>query len=384
MRCCGRCSRTSPKGEVTAAPVRRGDAGPAGAAADLLAEEGRQGRGRSATYDAGFPGRIRPQDHRMGLRFHDPVHSRRASPSTSTCPTRRSTSRRSPTREYAGKTKRGNWADILTQMDDFTGVILDKLDELGIAEDTIVVWASDNGADPTYRFPADRPGPGGRPVERVLRPLAGRAVHLAGGLQPDAVPRPLAREGARRQGQQRAGAPGRLLHHAGARPAAATVPADRQIDGMDMSGFLLGDAAGVGPRHHLVPAGQPAAGGRSGTSGRFTCSTRTTSTPPGSRTTCRILYNLEWDPREEHQVDFPHAWVLPPHGRGGRRVPAARSRRSRRSSRAHPTRTCLPGPASCVPQTHLQIGPIIQYITTLVRSHDELPDPGHGIEHQSG
>ena len=32
---------------------------------------------------------------------------------------------------YAGTTKRGNWADILTQMDDFTGMILDKLDELG-------------------------------------------------------------------------------------------------------------------------------------------------------------------------------------------------------------------------------------------------------------
>jgi hypothetical protein len=24
------------------------------------------------------------------------------------------------------------------------------------------------------------------------------------------------------------------------------------------------------------------------------------------------LHNLEWDPREEHQVDFPQAWVLQP------------------------------------------------------------------------
>jgi arylsulfatase A-like enzyme len=44
-----------------------------------------------------------------------------------------------PDPEYVGKTKRGNWADILTQMDDFTGVVLDKLEELGIADDTIVV-----------------------------------------------------------------------------------------------------------------------------------------------------------------------------------------------------------------------------------------------------
>ena len=25
-----------------------------------------------------------------------------------------------------------------------------------------------------------------------------------------------------------------------------------------------------------------------------------------------ILYNLEWDPLEEHQVNFPHSWVIHP------------------------------------------------------------------------
>src|SRR5262249_25688210 len=53
-----------------------------------------------------------------------------------------------PDPEYAGKTKRGSWADLLVQMDAFTGRILDTLDALGIAEDTIVVWTLDNGADP--------------------------------------------------------------------------------------------------------------------------------------------------------------------------------------------------------------------------------------------
>jgi hypothetical protein len=23
-----------------------------------------------------------------------------------------------------------------------------------------------------------------------------------------------------------------------------------------------------------------------------------------------VIHNLEWDPREEHQVDFPHAWRM--------------------------------------------------------------------------
>ena len=40
-------------------------------------------------------------------------------------------------------------------------VVLDKLDELGLADDTIVVWASDNGADTTYNFPSIDPDPVG-------------------------------------------------------------------------------------------------------------------------------------------------------------------------------------------------------------------------------
>jgi hypothetical protein len=43
-----------------------------------------------------------------------------------------------------------------------------------------------------------------------------------------------------------------------------------------------------------------------------------------------------------------------------------------------------PGPGELRPETHLQLGPIVQFITTLVRSHEELPDPHHGLEHQAG
>src|SRR5262249_33103098 len=45
-----------------------------------------------------------------------------------------------PDPEYAGKTERGNIADLLAQMDAFTGSILDTLDELGVTDNTIVVW----------------------------------------------------------------------------------------------------------------------------------------------------------------------------------------------------------------------------------------------------
>jgi len=43
-----------------------------------------------------------------------------------------------------------------------------------------------------------------------------------------------------------------------------------------------------------------------------------------------------------------------------------------------------PKPGDFRPEVHLQIGPITQFVTTLVRSHDVLPDPDHGISHQAG
>jgi hypothetical protein len=43
-----------------------------------------------------------------------------------------------------------------------------------------------------------------------------------------------------------------------------------------------------------------------------------------------------------------------------------------------------PKPGTFSAETHLQIGPIIQFVTSLVEEHDELPDPSHGIEHASG
>jgi arylsulfatase A-like enzyme len=96
-----------------------------------------------------------------------------------------------PDPEYAGKTRHGSWADILTQMDDFTGKILDALDELGLADDTIVVWASDNGADSTYRMSASDPDPwaasgqdprghGGAACSRRWRGRTGRPASAAG------------------------------------------------------------------------------------------------------------------------------------------------------------------------------------------------------------
>jgi arylsulfatase len=49
--------------------------------------------------------------------------------------------------ESEGKTGLGIYADGMVEFDGYVGALLDKLDELGVAENTIVVFTTDNGAE---------------------------------------------------------------------------------------------------------------------------------------------------------------------------------------------------------------------------------------------
>lgn len=55
---------------------------------------------------------------------------------------------------FRGKSANGPWGDSIEELDWSTGQLLDQLVELGIAENTLVVWTSDNGA-PINREPGD-------------------------------------------------------------------------------------------------------------------------------------------------------------------------------------------------------------------------------------
>ena len=41
-------------------------------------------------------------------------------------------------------------------------------------------------------------------------------------------------------------------------------------------------------------------------------------------------------------------------------------------------------PGELRPEEHLQIGAVTQYVTSLVKSHDDIPEPHHGIGHTAG
>jgi arylsulfatase len=49
--------------------------------------------------------------------------------------------------EYKGKSGYGLYADGMMDLDDQVGVMLKKLDELGVADNTIVIFSTDNGAE---------------------------------------------------------------------------------------------------------------------------------------------------------------------------------------------------------------------------------------------
>jgi arylsulfatase A-like enzyme len=60
-----------------------------------------------------------------------------------------------PNPEFAGRTGNGDWADCLAEMDYRTGQILDAIEQAGIEDNTIVIFASDNGNEATSPWQGD-------------------------------------------------------------------------------------------------------------------------------------------------------------------------------------------------------------------------------------
>ena len=96
-----------------------------------------------------------------------------------------------PNPAFAGKTGNGDWADMLAEMDHNVGQMLDAVDRLGIRDNTIVIFASDNG--PEFI----------KPWDGWAGPWRGQYFTALGRRHPRAVHDPLARQGARRPSQRR-------------------------------------------------------------------------------------------------------------------------------------------------------------------------------------
>jgi arylsulfatase A-like enzyme len=96
-----------------------------------------------------------------------------------------------PNPAFAGKTGNGDWADMLTEMDHNVGDMLDAVDRLGIRDNTIVIFASDNG--PEFI----------KPWDGWAGPWRGQYIHGMGRWHPCALHDPVAGQGAGRSGERR-------------------------------------------------------------------------------------------------------------------------------------------------------------------------------------
>lgn len=132
-----------------------------------------------------------------------------------------------PSPEFAGSTGYGDFADCLAEMDANVGKLVDAVETLGASDDTIVVFTSDNGPDPTF------------PSQGTSGPWRGYYfTHMEGSLRTPFIIRWPGHVPANRVSNE-------IVHSVDtfttfAKFSGATIPQDRAIDGLDQSEFLLG------------------------------------------------------------------------------------------------------------------------------------------------
>jgi len=132
-----------------------------------------------------------------------------------------------PHRDFAGRTNAGDFADAMVEMDHRVGQVLDAVEALGIRDDTVFIFASDNG--PEFR----------RPWRGTAGPWTGTYhTSMEGALRVPCILRWPGKVPAARVSNE-------IVHVVDlyptlARIAGATVPNDRPIDGIDQFDFLTG------------------------------------------------------------------------------------------------------------------------------------------------
>lgn len=203
-----------------------------------------------------------------------------------------------PHREFEGLTRKGDFADSLVEMDARVGQIIDMIDQCGLRDDTVFIFASDNG--PEYRRP--------------WRGSAGMwtgTYHTAmeGALR---VPMIVRWPGNVPEGKST----NEIVHVVDlfptlARIAGAEVPQDRAIDGVDQLDFLLGkqEASNREGFAYYIKTELRAAKWRDWKM-HFVWETEPNAGPKHLETP--YLFNLIQDPKEESDVNSTQGWVRGP------------------------------------------------------------------------
>jgi len=210
-----------------------------------------------------------------------------------------------PHPDFVGQSGRGSWADLLMQIDSYTGRLLDTLDELGISDDTIFIFTADNGPE-AFDF-----GNTNLTVETATHGSAGpwRGTLFTGFEGALRVPFAI-----RWPGRITAGTSSDEIVHAMdlfptfANIAGGDVPEDREIDGIEMTDFFLGEQETSGREGFIVYMGNDIFGVKWRD---WKLHFKEQDSVFGELRTYTMprVYNLLSDPQERDNVIFPATWV---------------------------------------------------------------------------
>ncbi len=202
-----------------------------------------------------------------------------------------------PAPEFDGKTGNGYWADALTQMDAYTGQLLDTVEQLGMKDNTIFIFTSDNGPE-------------------MLEPWNGWGGPWSGtyftGLEASLrVPFIIAWPGKIPAGR----VSNEIVHEMDLFTTVAAivrgkVPTDRIIDGVDQSPFFLGEQEKSNRDGFVVYVGEDIFGVKWQ---NWKMMTKKLATRVGQIEQWNVprFFNLYLDPKEAHALSYEgeYTWV---------------------------------------------------------------------------
>lgn len=202
-----------------------------------------------------------------------------------------------PRADFKGRSGQGDWADCLLQLDADFGTILDTLEELGIDDNTIVVFSGDNGPE-------------------ELEPWRGQSgffegsyfTGMEGSLRTPCLVRYPGRVPAAKQSNE-------IVHVTDMfttllRWAGADTPNDRVIDGLDQRAFLEGKQEKSAREGFPYWMGATLYGVK-WQNFKMVMYLQKSLTDPSLKLETPHVINLTVDPKERKAFDFPymHSWV---------------------------------------------------------------------------
>ncbi|MBN1588309.1 MAG: sulfatase [Pirellulales bacterium] len=199
-------------------------------------------------------------------------------------------------KEFVDHSRRGLYGDVVEEVDESVGQVLDTLRRLKLDKHTLVVFTSDNGPWLVYR---QRGGSAG-----LLR--GGKGSTWEGGMREPAIfwwPGTIKPEVVRQMGSTLD------LLPTIAKLCGAEVPLDRVIDGLDLTPVLTG--TGPSPRDTMFYyRGNQLCAVRHGPYKMYYFTQPNYRNRKGIKHDPPLLYNLDHDPSEQHDVAKQHPEVI--------------------------------------------------------------------------